>query len=120
MINRWWPVTFWLSLALFVTAWGVSRLPEGKANPDLVTAVMGLGGITFIFTLFLLLIRKAAYVQAFPKYLRVVTLDLLQFLFRSCSRDNGYGENILSPGTDPAVIIDNIFDYYIVRLGLQP
>ena len=73
MVNRWWPATFWLSLALFATAWGVSRLPEGKASPNLVTAIAGLGGVALVFTLFLLLIRKAAYVQAFPKYLRVVT-----------------------------------------------
>jgi len=73
MINRWWPATLTLSVALFATAWGVSRLPEGKANPYLVTATAGLGGVVLVFTLLLLVIRKAAYVQAFPTYLRLVT-----------------------------------------------
>lgn len=73
MINRWWPATLTLALALFGVAWGVSFTPEGKAQPYLVDVTMGLGGLTFIFTLFLFIIRKAAYVRPFPTYLRLVT-----------------------------------------------
>lgn len=73
MINRWWPATLTLSLALFAIAWGVSRMPEGQSRPYLVTATAGLGGLVLLFTLFLFIIRKTAYVQAFPTYLRLVT-----------------------------------------------
>ena len=73
MLNRWWPATLLLSLALFVIAWEVSRMPEGQTQPYLVTVTAGLGGLVLLFTLFLLAIRKAAYVQAFPTYLRLAT-----------------------------------------------
>ena len=73
MLNRWWPATLTLSLALFAVAWGVSQTPEGQAQPYLVSATMGLGGVAFVFTFFLFVFRKAAYVQAFPAYLRLVT-----------------------------------------------
>jgi len=73
MLDRWWPATFTLSLALLATAWGASRTPQGQAFPFAITATAGLGGLAFIFTLFLFVIRKAAYVQPFPTYLRLVT-----------------------------------------------
>lgn len=73
MLDRWWPATLTLSLALFAVAWGLSRLPSGQTQPYLVSVTLGLGGVVFIFTLFLFIIRKAAYVQALPTYLRVVT-----------------------------------------------
>ena len=73
MLDRWWPATFTLSLALLATAWGASRTSQGRAFPFAITATAGLGGLAFIFTLFLFVIRKAAYVQPFPTYLRLVT-----------------------------------------------
>ena len=73
MLDRWWPATLTLSLALLAVAWGLSRLPVGQVQPYLVSVTLGLGGMVFIFTLFLFVIRKAAYVQALPTYLRVVT-----------------------------------------------
>jgi hypothetical protein len=73
MLNRWWPATLALSLALFAIAWEISVRPEGKAQPYLVDAMLGLGGLVFVFTLFLLIIRKIAYVQPFSTYLRLVT-----------------------------------------------
>jgi len=73
MLNRWWPATLTLSLALFAVAWGVSFTPEGQAQPYLVYVTAGLGGLALVFTLFLFIIRKAAYVRPFPTYLRLVT-----------------------------------------------
>jgi hypothetical protein len=73
MLNRWWPATLTLSLALFVIAWGVSLTTEGRSQPYLVDVTVGLGGLAFVFTLFLLIIRKAAYVRPYPTYLRLVT-----------------------------------------------
>ena len=73
MINRWWPATLTLSLALFALAWGVSFTPDGKAQPFLVDMTLGLGWIALVFTLFLFIIRKAAYVQPFRTHLRLVT-----------------------------------------------
>lgn len=73
MLNRWWPATLALSIGLFGVAWGVSFTPEGRAQPYLVTAIAGLGGLAFFFTLFLFILRRAAYVRPFPTYLRLVT-----------------------------------------------
>jgi len=73
MLNRWWPATLTLALALFGVAWGVSFTPDGKAQPYLVTTTAGLGGLVLVFTLFLFIIRKSAYVRPFPTYLRLVT-----------------------------------------------
>lgn len=73
MLNRWWPATFALSLALFGLAWGVSLTSEGRAQPYLVDVTTGLGGVVLIFTFFLFILRKAAYVRPYPTYLRLVT-----------------------------------------------
>lgn len=73
MLNRWWPATLTLSLALLAVAWGLSRLPAGQVGPYLINVTLGLGGLVFVFTFFLFIIRRAAYVQAFSTYLRVVT-----------------------------------------------
>jgi len=70
MLNRWWPATLTLALALAAVAWSVSRLPVGRY---LVTATFGLAGLAFVVTVFLLIVRNVAYVQPCDTYLRLVT-----------------------------------------------
>ena len=134
MINRWWPATFTLALALFGLAWGVSRLPEGKAFPYLVTATAGIGGVALIFTIFLLMIRKMAYVQPFPTYLRLVTPFLrmnisykrfrgtttseMRSLFPPKSVSNWQRE-IIAPLSSMTAIVINLSGYPVSPLMLR-
>ena len=73
MLNRWWPALLLLSIALFALALGVSWTPEGKAAPFLTTATAGLGVVVLIATVFMLTLRKSAYVQPHHNHLRLVT-----------------------------------------------
>jgi hypothetical protein len=134
MLNRWWPPMLTLALALAGLAWAVSRLPEGKAQPYLVTAVAGLGGVSFIFTLFLFIIRKAAYVQPFPTYLRVVTpflrINISYKRFRGTTTSemralfppkdlSGWKRDIIAPLSSMTAIVINLNGYPVSAIVLR-
>jgi hypothetical protein len=139
MLNRWWPATLTLSLALFAVAWGVSRTPEGQAQPYLVTATAGLGGVVFIFTLFLFTIRRMAYVQALPTYLRLVTpflrINISYKRFRGSTTTemralfppkemSGWRRDIIAPLSSMTAIVINLNGYpvpvFFLRWFLSP
>ncbi len=139
MLNRWWPATFTLSLALFGIAWGVSLMPEGQAQPYLVNATLGLGGLVFVFTLFLFVIRKAAYVQPFPNYLRLVTpflrINISYRRFRGTTTSemralfppaslSGWRREIIAPLSSMTAIVINLSEYpvppFVLRWFLSP
>jgi hypothetical protein len=139
MLNRWWPATLTLSLALFAVAWGVSRTPEGQAQPYLVTATAGLGGVVFIFTLFLFIIRKIAYVQALPTYMRLVTpflrINISYKRFRGSTTTemralfppksmSGWRRDIIAPLSSMTAIVINLNGYpvpaFFLRWFLSP
>jgi hypothetical protein len=134
MLNRWWPATLALSIALFGAAWGVSFTPEGRAQPYLVDVTAGLGGLAFVFTLFLFIIRKAAYVQPFPTYLRLVTPFLrinvsykrfrgtttseMRILFPPTSL-SGWRREIIAPLSSMTAIVINLNGYPVPRSFLR-
>ncbi len=139
MLNRWWPATLLLSLALFAIAWGVSRTPEGHVQPYLVTATSALGGVVLVFTLFLFIIRKAAYVQPFPTYLRLVTpflrINISYRRFRGSTTSEmralfppksvrGLRREIIAPLSSMTAIVINLNGYpvpaFILRWFLSP
>jgi len=139
MLNRWWPATLTLALALFGVAWGVSFTPDGQAQPYLVTATAGLGGLVLVFTLFLFIIRKAAYVRPFPTYLRLATPFLrinisyrrfrgtttseLRALFPPTSL-SGWRRDIVAPISGMTAIVINLNGYpvppFVLRWFLSP
>ena len=134
MLNRWWPATLALSIALFGAAWGVSFTPEGQAQPYIVDVTAGLGGLAFVFTLFLFIIRKAAYVQPFPTYLRLVTPFLrinisykrfrgtttseMRILFPPTSL-SGWRREIIAPLSSMTAIVVNLNEYPVPRSFLS-
>ena len=139
MLNRWWPATLTLSLALFAVAWGVSRTPDGQAQPFLVDTTTGLGGLVFVFTLFLFIIRKAAYVQPFGTYLRLVTpflrINISYRRFRGSTTTemralfppksiSGWRKEIITPLSGMTAIVINLNGYpvppLLLRLFLSP
>lgn len=134
MLNRWLPATLALSIALFGVAWGVSFTPEGRAQPYLVDVTAGLGGLAFVLTLFLFIIRKAAYVQPFPTFLRLVTPFLrinisykrfrgtttseMRILFPPTSL-SGWRREIIAPLSSMTAIVVNLSDYPVPRPVLR-
>lgn len=128
-----------LSLALFGVAWGVSFTPDGQAQPYLVYATIGLGGLALIFTLFLFIIRKAAYVRPFPTYLLLATPFLrinisyrrfrgtttteLRALFPPTSL-SGWRRDIIAPLSGMTAIVINLNGYpmsqFVLRWFLSP
>jgi hypothetical protein len=139
MLNRWWPATLTLSLALVAVAWGVSKTPEGQAQPYLVNATLGLSGVTFIFTFLLFIFRKAAYVQAFPNYLRLVTpflrLNISYRRFRGTTTTemraifpptslSGWRRDIIAPLSTKTAIVINLSKHpvppFFLRWFLSP
>jgi len=139
MLNRWWPATLTLSLALFAIAWGVSRTPEGQAQPFLVDTTAGLGGLAFVFTIFIFIFRKAAYVQPFGTYLRLVTpflrINISYRRFRGSTTSeiralfppksvSGLRREIIAPLAGMTAIVINLNGYPVspalLRLFLSP
>ena len=139
MLDRWWPATLTLSLALFATAWGASRTPQGQAAPLTITATAGLGGLAFVVTLLLFVIRKAAYVQPFGTYLRLATpflrINISYRRFRDSKTTeirvlfppksiSGWRREIIAPLSSMTAIVINLNGYpvppVLLRLFLSP
>lgn len=83
MLNRWWPVTLLIAVFIFINVgalWGTewyfinpAENPLPVISPSNGTVMLAVGGISLIFSLFLLFTRKRAYVQLFDDHLRLVT-----------------------------------------------
>jgi len=79
-LNRWWKLLLWIGILLLIVAAGLSLLPIFfplglfPIYPDAIIGIVaGAGGFTIVLALFLIAIRKSAYVQPFKSYLRLVT-----------------------------------------------
>jgi len=73
MIDRWWPATLLLALGMFALAWAVrSYYPDPLYDWRWLT-LGSVGVFVLVVTLFLFVIRKAAYVQPHADHLRLVT-----------------------------------------------
>lgn len=98
MLNRWWPATLTLGLVLVSLWWLASRHPIGQEEPWRGYGMLAIGGIVLVFTLFLFLIRRAAYVELFNKYLRLRTPFLLiNISYQRIRRTSIVEMNVLFP-----------------------
>lgn len=70
MINRWTPAVFTLGLALLGVAWLLFSRGHEQWR---WLALASVGSLNIFISLLLWLLRKSAYVQAFPEYLRLAT-----------------------------------------------
>lgn len=139
MMNRWWPATLLLSVGLFLLGWGVARMPEGMANPLTVRALYGLGVFALGITIFLFIIRKAAYVKPYKDHLRLVTpflrLHISYRRFRSTTTTtmqalfppasiSGWQREIIAPLASMTALVINLNGYpmppIMLRLFLSP
>jgi hypothetical protein len=83
MLNRWWPMTILLALFIFINVgalWGAEWYFTNPADNPLPTisaeggtVMLAVGVICLIFSMYLLITRKMAYVQLFDDSLRLVT-----------------------------------------------
>ena len=73
MLNRWWPATLAIALGMGVLAYSVYIEPFGKFLPWRWQVLAGVGVFSFIITIIFLILRRLAFVQAFPNYLLVAT-----------------------------------------------
>jgi hypothetical protein len=80
MLDRWWHATLALGIFMLLFAGSLAVLPPVFPNlpffivDDLtLTFLAVVGGMAILFSIFLIVIRKAAYVQALPEYLRLAT-----------------------------------------------
>jgi hypothetical protein len=73
MMNRWWPATLFLTLALFALAWAVWSFYPAPAYDWQWLTLSSVGIFSLFVTLFIFIFRKAAYVQPHPEHLRLVT-----------------------------------------------
>lgn len=83
MLSRWWPTTLTLALAIFLyvgTLWGSAayfKAPGQNPLPllsnDDTIFMLVVGGIVLLFTLFLFIVRKMAYVRLFADHFKLVT-----------------------------------------------
>ncbi len=72
MLKRWISATFWL--AVFTTAFGAAAWFWAPQISEFnIYLLLGAGAFAFFVTLILFLIRKAAYLQLYPEYLRIAT-----------------------------------------------
>lgn len=71
LMNRWWPATLSIAIGLVALAWAVKR--SSPLDPWRWTGLLGLAGIMLALTALLLILRRLAYVQAFPTHIRLKT-----------------------------------------------
>ena len=83
ILDRWWPKTLLLAIAIFLNVgvlWGAEWYYANPAeNPFPILSepggavMLAMGGISLLFTFFLLITRKMAYVRLFDDHIRMVT-----------------------------------------------
>jgi len=72
VVDRWWPSILFLGFALLTLAWPLYQQSQHD-EPWRWQGMIALGVIVIGGALFLLALRKLAYVQVFPTYLKLVT-----------------------------------------------
>jgi len=73
LLNRWWTPMIAMGLGLFGIAYGQYMEPLGRFLPMRWMPFVVIGALSILVGVFFLIIRKIAYVQAFPTHLKFVT-----------------------------------------------
>jgi len=72
-LNRWYPATLTLSIVLFILWWFQPRYLPKPENTWQDIQLLVTSGLAMGMTIFLFIIRKAAYVRPYQNHLRLVT-----------------------------------------------
>ena len=73
LVGRWWTPMIAIGLIMFGVAYSEYIDPIGKFLPRRWMPFIALGSLSTLVGIFFLIIRRIAYVQAFPAYLKFVT-----------------------------------------------
>ena len=149
MLNRWWPLTLLVALVIFLNVgvlWGAewyfsqpSENPLPKLSGEGGLVMLAVGGISLVFTFFILIVRKMAYVQLFDDHLQLVTPFLrmniaykrilrsvtsqMHILFPPKSLSN-WNRDLIEPVWGETVVVIHLSGYPIsrrlLRLFLSP
>jgi hypothetical protein len=132
ILNRWWPATLTLGLAVFGLAWAVSGRYPGQSWQWMTLAAAG--GFVLIGSIFLFAIRKAAYIQPFGDHLRLSTPFLrLNISYKRLRRTatatinslfppssvKGWGREIIGPLGNRTAIVVELNGYPISQATLR-
>lgn len=71
LLNRWWTPMFAIGLVMFALAYGEYAYPAYPFVPWQLFAVVG--ALAFFVGIFFLVIRRMAYIQPMPGYIKLVT-----------------------------------------------
>ncbi|MBM3152550.1 MAG: hypothetical protein FJZ96_10190 [Chloroflexi bacterium] len=105
MLGRWWRATLTIGIFLVVTAGGLAGLPLLLPQVPFLSVqdwrlwiVGGVGGFALLFSVFLISVRRKAYVQPFGDHLRIVTPFLrLNISYRRILRTSPSEMQLLFP-----------------------
>ena len=140
MLNRWWPVTLSVAIAIFINVgalWGAewyfvdpTKNPLPILSSDGGTVMLAVGGISLLFTFFLLIARKMAYVQLFNDHLRMVTPFLrMNVSFKRIQRStttqlfnlfppkklSSWNRDLIGPISNSTVVVVHLLSYPLSR-----
>jgi hypothetical protein len=142
VLSRWWPTTLILAFVIFLyvgTFWGAAAYFPSKNFLPLLSRddgifLLAVGGIVLLFTVFLFIIRKMAYVQLFGDHFKLVTPFLrLKVSYKRIQRTtttqistlfppksmSGPKKDIIAPISENTVIIIHLTAYPMSRAILR-
>jgi hypothetical protein len=144
MLNRWWPMTLLVAVFIFLNVgvlWGAERyfakpadnpLPVLSASGGLVLLAVGM--ICLLFTLFLLVMRKMAYVQLFDDHIHMATPFLrMNISYKRIQRSltaqlfslfppkslSAWNRDLIGPVSNSTVIVIHLTAYPLSRAVLR-
>lgn len=147
MLDRWWPTTLTLALVIFIyvgALWGAAtyfptQIPLPRLSHGDILFLSAIGAVVLLFTMFLFILRKMAYVQLFNDHIRLVTPFLrLKISYKRILRTttseiahlfppksmSGYQRDIIGPISGNAAIVVHLSAYplsrSILKLFLSP
>ena len=144
MLNRWWPMTFLTATAIFINVgvlWAAEWYFKNPAENPLPTLSMtgqvimlAIGMICLLFTMFLLITRKMAYVQLFNDHLKLATPFLrLNISYKRIHRTttaqifnlfppkslSGWNRELIAPISGNTAIVIHLTSYPLPRISLR-
>ncbi len=98
MLNRWWPPMVTLGLALFGLAYTEYTSPLARFISWRWQLIAGVGVLAILVGLFFIIVKRFAYVQAFPTYLKLATPFLrLKISYKRITRTTATEMRLLFP-----------------------
>ena len=110
MLNRWWPAMVALGLGMFALAYSEYIRPLTRFLPWRWQLPASVGVLCILVGLFFIIIKRFAYVQVFPTYLKLVTPFLrLKISFKRVTRTTTTEMRLLFPPKSMSWWIREIF-----------